>query len=147
MLRDLGPEPLSDSFSAASLDQALAGRRTPIKAALLDQKIVAGLGNIYVCEALFFAGISPRRQAHTVQGGRAERLATAIRDVLRRAIAAGGSSLRDYVDADGRKGSYVDLHQVYGRAGEPCVVCETILEGIQVAQRTTVFCPTCQGSR
>lgn len=123
LLRDLGPEPLGNAFNGPALAAALKGRRSPIKAALLDQKVVAGLGNIYVSEALFFAGLSPRRQAYTVQGGRAERLAQAVRKVLLRAIAAGGSSLRDYVQADGELGYFQHQWAVYGREGLPCPDC------------------------
>ena len=100
----MGPEPLDDAFSVATLNAALAGKRTPIKAALLDQRIVAGLGNIYVCEALFRARISPSRLAQTVPGARAARLVPAIKATLTEAIAAGGSSLRDYVQPDGELG-------------------------------------------
>src|SRR3954471_24834854 len=97
LLAGLGPEPLEDDFTVPVLEEALAGKKTPMKAALLDQKVVAGLGNIYVCEALFRAGISPQRLAHTVPGARAQRLVQAIKATLTEAIAAGGSSLRDYV--------------------------------------------------
>lgn len=120
MLRELGPEPLSDEFNVAMLNEKLRGRRTPIKAALLDQKIVAGLGNIYVCEALFKAGISPRRLARTIPGKRSERLVPAIKEVLRAAIAAGGSSLRDFVGTDGELGYFQTQWAVYGREGEEC---------------------------
>ena len=106
LLAGLGPEPLGNAFSGPELARRLAGKRTPIKAALLDQRVVAGLGNIYVSESLYFAGISPRRAARSVQGGRAERLATAIREVLTRAIEAGGSSLRDYVQTSGELGYF-----------------------------------------
>jgi formamidopyrimidine-DNA glycosylase len=123
LLRDLGPEPLGIDFNGPALAARLAGRRTPIKAALMDQRVVAGLGNIYVCESLFFAGLSPRRQAYTVQGGRAERLAAAVREVLVRAIEAGGSSLRDYVQASGELGYFQHDWAVYGRAGAPCPGC------------------------
>jgi formamidopyrimidine-DNA glycosylase len=123
LLAGLGPEPLSNAFNGPALAAALKGRRSPIKAALLDQRTVAGLGNIYVSEALFFAGISPRRQAYTVQGGRAERLAQAVRDVLTRAIAAGGSSLRDYVQADGELGYFQHHWAVYDKEGLPCPGC------------------------
>jgi formamidopyrimidine-DNA glycosylase len=123
-LRDLGPEPLGNAFNGPVLAAALAGRRTPIKAALLDQRVVAGLGNIYACEALFLAGLSPRRLAHSVQGRRAERLATAIREVLTQAIAAGGSSLRDYVQTDGELGYFQHSWAVYGREGEACPGCD-----------------------
>jgi formamidopyrimidine-DNA glycosylase len=123
LLADLGPEPLADDFTAATLTASLAGKRTPIKAALLDQKVVAGLGNIYVCEALFRAGISPLRSAHTIAGTRAARLVVAIRETLREAIAAGGSSLRDYVQPDGELGYFQHAWKVYGREGEPCERC------------------------
>jgi formamidopyrimidine-DNA glycosylase len=150
LLRDLGPEPLGNAFNGAALATALKGRRTPIKAALLDQRIVAGLGNIYACEALFHAGLSPRRQAYTVQGGRAQRLAWAVRDVLQRAIEAGGSSLRDYVQADGELGYFQHHWAVYGREAEPCPGCtcaQTRTGGIRritQAGRSTFYCPTRQ---
>ncbi|MEE8227525.1 MAG: bifunctional DNA-formamidopyrimidine glycosylase/DNA-(apurinic or apyrimidinic site) lyase [Kiloniellales bacterium] len=150
LLRDLGPEPLGNAFNGAALATALKGRRTPIKAALLDQRIVAGLGNIYACEALFHAGLSPRRQAYTVQGGRAQRLAWAVRDVLQRAIEAGGSSLRDYVQADGELGYFQHHWAVYGRETEPCpgCTCERTRTGairrITQAGRSTFYCPTRQ---
>jgi formamidopyrimidine-DNA glycosylase len=123
LLAGLGPEPLDPGFTAASLSESLAGKRTPVKAALLDQKIVAGLGNIYVCEALFRAGISPTRSAHTVPGARAARLVTAIKATLTEAIAAGGSSLRDYVQTNGELGYFQHAWKVYGREGEPCEQC------------------------
>lgn len=124
LLAQLGPEPLGNSFNGPVLARRLAGKRAPIKAALLDQRVVAGLGNIYVSESLFAAGLSPRRQAYTVQGGRAERLAAAIRDVLTRAIDAGGSSLRDYVQTNGELGYFQHEWAVYGRAGEACPGCD-----------------------
>jgi len=123
LLAGLGPEPLEPGFDAQSLSAALAGRRTPIKAALLDQGIVAGLGNIYVCEALFRARISPRRLASSVAGARAERLVPAIRETLTEAIAAGGSSLRDYVQPGGELGYFQHAWKVYGRAGQACERC------------------------
>ncbi len=151
LLKDLGPEPLSNAFNGPFLAERLAGRRTPIKAALLDQKIVAGLGNIYASEALFHAGLSPRRQAYTVQRGRAERLAWAIRDVLQRAIAAGGSSLRDYVQADGELGYFQHQWAVYDREGEPCPGCDCGADGgplggggirrLVQSNRATFYCP------
>lgn len=150
LLCDLGPEPLGNQFDGKTLAAALRNRRTPIKAALLDQKVVAGLGNIYACEALFFAGLSPRRKAYTVQGARAERLAWAVRAVLRRAIEAGGSSLRDYVRADGELGYFQHHWAVYDREGEACpeCVCDPGAGGgirrcVQSA-RSTFFCPTRQ---
>ncbi|MEL0020379.1 MAG: bifunctional DNA-formamidopyrimidine glycosylase/DNA-(apurinic or apyrimidinic site) lyase [Rickettsiales bacterium] len=142
MLRDLGPEPLSNAFNAVALSAALHGRRSPIKAALLDQKTVAGLGNIYVCEALFRAAISPKRSAHTIPGRRAERLVTAIRDVLTAAIAAGGSSLRDYVQADGELGYFQHNWRVYGHEGDPCgyTGCEGTIGRIVQSGRSTFYC-------
>jgi formamidopyrimidine-DNA glycosylase len=142
LLAGMGPEPLEAGFDGAYLGRALAGKMTPIKAALLDQRVVAGLGNIYVCEALYRAGLSPRRLAATVTGGRAARLATAIRDVLAEAIEAGGSSLRDYVQANGELGYFQHRWAVYGREGEPCPGC-TCAEGVRrISQsgRSTFFC-------
>jgi formamidopyrimidine-DNA glycosylase len=123
LLAGMGPEPLDDAFSIGTLNDALAGKRTPIKAALLDQRLVAGLGNIYVCEALFRSGISPSRLAHTVPGARAARLVPAIKATLTEAIAAGGSSLRDYVQPDGELGYFQHAWKVYGREGKPCETC------------------------
>ena len=151
LLRNLGPEPLSNAFNGPALAESLAGKRTPIKAALLDQRVVAGLGNIYACEALYFAGLSPRRQAYTVQGGRAERLARAIRDVLTRAVAAGGSSLRDYVQADGELGYFQHEWAVYDREGEPCPHCSgeakrncAGIRRLVQSGRSTFYCATHQ---
>ncbi len=150
LLRGLGPEPLGNSFNGPALAAALKGRRSPIKAALLDQKVVAGLGNIYVCEALYDAGLSPKRQAYTVQGNRAERLAAAVRDVLGRAIAAGGSSLRDYVQADGELGYFQHDWAVYGREGEACpnCNCDPAAKGgirrLVQSGRSTFYCATRQ---
>jgi formamidopyrimidine-DNA glycosylase len=149
LLRDMGPEPLEADFTEAVLSDALAGRRTPIKAALLDQRIVAGLGNIYVSEALFRAGISPRRLAGSVPGLRASRLVPAIQATLREAIAAGGSSLRDYVQPDGELGYFQHAWKVYGRAGMACErcpgapACAGITRIIQ-SGRSTFFCPRTQ---
>jgi len=123
LLAGLGPEQLDAEFSPATLAASLAGRRTPVKAALLDQKVVAGLGNIYVCEALFRARLSPLRSAHTIPGTRAARLVPAIKDTLNEAIAAGGSSLLDYVQPDGELGYFQHAWKAYGREGEPCERC------------------------
>ncbi len=152
LLRDLGPEPLGNTFHAEYLAHALAGRRTNLKAALLDQKVVAGLGNIYVCEALYAAHLSPRRLAHTLAtatgapNARTERLVVAIRDVLRAAILAGGSSLRDHKQVNGELGYFQHSFKVYGRAGEPCRTfhCKGTVQRIVQAGRSTFFCPTCQ---
>jgi formamidopyrimidine-DNA glycosylase len=149
LLAGLGPEPLAAAFTPAVLGAALAGRATPIKAALLDQRIVAGLGNIYVSEALFRARLSPRRLAGSVVGARAVRLVPAIRAVLEESIAAGGSSLRDYVHADGGLGFFQDRFRVYGRAGLPCERCPGapgcagIRRSVQ-AGRSTFHCPRTQ---
>ncbi|HMD66412.1 MAG TPA: bifunctional DNA-formamidopyrimidine glycosylase/DNA-(apurinic or apyrimidinic site) lyase [Stellaceae bacterium] len=142
LLAGLGPEPLEPGFDGAYLTAKLAGKLTPIKAALLDQRIVAGLGNIYVCEALYRAGISPRRLAGSIGHGRAERLAAAIRSVLEEAIAAGGSSLRDYVQADGELGYFQHHWAVYGREGEPCPGCNCTQGVRRIVQsgRSTFFC-------
>jgi len=148
-LAELGPEPLDEAFTPALLSATLKGRRTPIKAALMDQRTVAGLGNIYVCEALFRAGISPKRSAHTVAGARAERLVPAIKETLREAIAAGGSSLRDYRQASGELGYFQHAWKVYGRAGEPCERCPGLpaCSGIRMEARggsSTFYCPRTQ---
>jgi formamidopyrimidine-DNA glycosylase len=142
LLAGLGPEPLEPGFDAAYLDRALASKMTPIKSALLDQRIVAGLGNIYVCEALYRAGVSPRRLAASVVGVRARRLVQAIREVLGEAIEAGGSSLRDYVQANGELGYFQHRWAVYGKEGQPCPGC-TCAEGVRrisQAGRSTFFC-------
>lgn len=146
LLRDMGPEPLDAAFDANALSAALTGRRTPIKAALLDQRIVAGLGNIYVSEALFRAGISPRRLAGTLPGARAARLVPEIKATLAEAIAAGGSSLRDYVQPDGELGYFQHAWKVYGREGEACERCPGLdacpgIQRIVQAGRSTFFCP------
>jgi formamidopyrimidine-DNA glycosylase len=142
LLAALGPEPLGAQFDGAYLAAALASKMTPIKSALLDQRIVAGLGNIYVCEALFRAGISPRRLAASIGRGRAERLVGGIRSVLTEAIEAGGSSLRDYVQADGELGYFQHRWAVYGHEGDPCPGCDCDSGVRRIAQsgRSTFFC-------
>ena len=144
MLADMGPEPLGNAFSAATLIDGLAARRGPVKTALLDQRLVAGIGNIYACEALFGAGISPRRRGYTIRRQRAERLAAAIRDVLSRAIEDGGTSLRDHVQPGGEIGYFVQRLSVYGRAGEPCHVCGAGIRNIVQSGRSSFYCPGCQ---
>jgi formamidopyrimidine-DNA glycosylase len=142
LLAGLGPEPLDPGFDGAYLGTALAGKVTPIKAALLDQRIVAGLGNIYACEALFRAGVSPRRLARSIGPARAARLAAAIKMVLTEAIAAGGSSLRDYVQADGALGYFQHHWTVYGHEGDPCPGCDCggAVRRIVQSGRSTFFC-------
>jgi formamidopyrimidine-DNA glycosylase len=149
LLAGLGPEPLEDAFSAKTLAAALAGRRTSIKAALLDQRTVAGLGNIYVCEALYRAGISPLRLAHTIPGARAARLVPAIKAVLLEAIAAGGSSLRDYVQPDGALGYFQHAWKVYDREGAPCEACPgppacAGVRRVLQSARSSFYCPRTQ---
>lgn len=150
LLAGLGPEPLEPGFTPAVLAAALLRRRTPLKAALLDQKIVAGLGNIYVSEALFRARLSPVRLASSVTDEEAARLVPAIRAVLEESIEAGGSSLRDYVRADGGIGFFQDRFKVYGREGLPCEECPGppaclgILRTVQ-GGRATFHCPRSQG--
>ena len=143
-LRGLGIEPLGNELSGAYLADKFAGRRTPLKAALLDQRIIAGLGNIYVCEALFRARLSPLRQAGTLKGARAGKLSQAIRTVLQDAIAAGGSTLRDYAAADGSLGYFQHGFDVYGREGEPCRNCGKNIARIVQSGRSSFFCPGCQ---
>lgn len=143
-LTHLGPEPLSNGFSSAYLDEVLSGKAAPIKAALLDQAIIAGLGNIYVCEALFRSGISPRRKASTIAGKRAERLAPAINEVIAEAIAAGGSSISDFASASGELGYFQKQFHVYDREGKPCDTCGSAIQRIVQSGRSTFFCSTCQ---
>ncbi len=146
LLRDLGPEPLSNSFHEEYLSGQLAARKTPMKSALLDQKIIAGLGNIYVCEALHRAGISPRRKAANLSASRIARLVPVIRDVISEAIEAGGSSLRDYRQTDGELGYFQHTFRVYDQEGERCQTancCGTIARIVQ-SGRSTFYCPQCQ---
>lgn len=150
LLANLGPEPLGDEFDGSVLALALSGKRTSIKAALIDQRVVAGIGNIYASECLFRARISPRRQARTVQGERAGRLVTAIKEVLSEAIASGGSSLRDFVQTDGELGYFQHQWAVYEREGRPCPGCTCwgsqgrgVRRIIQTG-RSTFYCPSRQ---
>ena len=140
----MGPEPLSDTFDAAVLAGALAGRAAPIKQLLLDQRIVAGLGNIYVCEALFIARIAPTTAGGSIAKARLVRLVDAIKAVLDAAIAAGGSSLRDFVHPDGELGYFSHAWQVYGRDGDACRDCGQPILRIVQGGRSTFFCRACQ---
>ena len=142
--KKMGPEPLSNSFSPAAFNAALQGRNAPIKAALLDQAVVAGIGNIYACEALFRARISPRRRAASVAGRRGERLQAAIVEVLRDAIEAGGSTLRDFAGADGALGYFQHRFDVYGRDGEECIACGAPVRRLVQSGRSTFYCGRCQ---
>ena len=138
----LGPEPLE--VSLADFAKAVKERRSPIKAVLLNQAVVRGVGNIYADEALFRAGVRPVRAAASLSPWRVQRIYDAMREVLAEAIESRGSSVSNYVDADGRKGSFQLAHRVYRRTGEPCVNCGTAIQRILVAQRGTHFCPKCQ---
>ncbi len=150
-LANLGPEPTPDHLTPMDMADALRGRRTPMKAALLDQRTVAGLGNIYVCEILFRAGISPRRNASSVAGKsgvtkRVERVTAATHDVIVEAIDAGGSSISDFVNVEGDLGYFSHSFQVYGREGEPCLSeeCVATIRRIVQSGRSTFYCPNCQ---
>ena len=137
-----GVEPLEvteDRFIAL-----FRGRKTPIKSALLNQKLLRGVGNIYADESLFRAGIRPRRRAAAITRQQLGKLHRAVREVLREAIALGGSSINDYVDADGEEGFFQLQHRVYGREGEPCLVCATAIRRIVLAGRSSHYCPNCQ---
>ena len=140
----MGPEPLGDDLSAAHLKAAFAGRKQAIKLLLLDQRIVAGLGNIYVCEALFRAGIDPHKAAGRVSRALLERLVPEIRAVLHESIADGGSTLRDYARPDGQLGYFATRFHVYGREGEPCTRCGTAIRRTVQGGRSTWLCPSCQ---
>jgi formamidopyrimidine-DNA glycosylase len=155
LFKAIGVEPLSEDFNATTLAKALDGKKTPIKSALLDQRLVAGLGNIYVCEALFRAGISPKRLAGAIKRERIGPLVTAIKKVLKDAIAAGGSTLRDHAQATGDPGNFQHHFLVYGREGKNCKLsassseshkktCKGTVKRIVQAGRSTFYCPKCQ---
>ena len=146
LLRNLGPEPMGNVFSGPYLVNQLKSRNTPIKSALLDQGIVAGLGNIYVCEVLFRARINPARKAGQISATRVAGLVPIIRDVLAEAIDAGGSSLRDYRQADGELGYFQHAFKVYGREGALCATpgCTSTIGRIVQSGRSSFYCPTCQ---
>ncbi len=145
-LAGIGPEPLGNAFDEAYLTSALKGRRMPVKAALMNQRVVAGMGNIYVCEALHRAGVSPTRRVSRLAARRIAGLVPHIRDVLSEAIAAGGSSLRDYRQANGELGYFQHAFRVYGRDGDPCLRpgCGGRVVRIVQSGRSTFHCPRCQ---
>jgi formamidopyrimidine-DNA glycosylase len=144
LLAHLGAEPLSDAFDGGMLWRAARGRRVAIKLLLMNAAIVVGVGNIYASESLFRAGIHPRTPAHRVSRARADRLAAAVKATLADALAAGGSTLQDFVGADGAPGYFQQQYFVYDREGAPCRVCGTAIRRIVQGQRSTYFCPTCQ---
>ncbi|MBO6504273.1 MAG: bifunctional DNA-formamidopyrimidine glycosylase/DNA-(apurinic or apyrimidinic site) lyase [Kordiimonadaceae bacterium] len=146
LIKDIGPEPLGNSFDADYLWSRLKTRKSPIKTTLLDQKVVAGLGNIYVCEALWRSGIHPQRRADKVKRHEVEKLLPIIRDVLNDAIAAGGSTLKDYAQVSGELGYFQHNFRAYGREGEACLAqkCSGTIERIVQSNRSTFFCPICQ---
>lgn len=144
LLSKLGPEPLNNEFDADYLYAACQKRKAAIKQVIMDSKVVVGVGNIYAQESLFMAGIHPTRAANRVSKKRISELVLAIKDVLAEAIKAGGSSLKDFTKADGKPGYFQHTFQVYGRAGEECNICQTILKHKQLGQRTSTYCPFCQ---
>jgi formamidopyrimidine-DNA glycosylase len=144
LLAGLGPEPLEPGFDAAYLARRAKGRKTAVKLFLMDQRVVVGVGNIYASEALFRAGVRPRRAAGRLTVAQWQRVVDAVRDVLADAIRQGGTTLRDYVSADGTPGYFRQELYVYERNGQPCRRCSTPIRHLVQGQRSTYFCPTCQ---
>ncbi len=144
LLRGLAPEPLGNAFNADWLFERTRGRKAPIKNLVMDSRLVCGVGNIYANESLFRAGIHPARAAGRISQPRYARLVDAIRTTLRAAIQAGGSSLRDFVHADGSPGSFQQQYLVYGRAGEGCARCGNTIRTVRIGQRSAFYCPSCQ---
>ncbi|MBK1850946.1 bifunctional DNA-formamidopyrimidine glycosylase/DNA-(apurinic or apyrimidinic site) lyase [Marinobacter sp. 1-4A] len=144
LIASLGPEPLSPEFNGRMLFQLSRSKNTPVKAFIMDSHVVVGVGNIYANEALFKAGIHPRRKAGRISLDRYQRLAEAIREILSAAILMGGTTLRDFVNSDGKPGYFAQSLLVYGRTGEPCPECETPLKEIRMSGRSTVYCTRCQ---
>lgn len=144
LLRELGPEPLSEALTGDYLFQKSRGRNVPIKSFIMDSHVVVGVGNIYANEALFMSGIHPQRDAGRISRERYQVLAEQIKLVLARSIEQGGTTLRDFVGGDGKPGYFQQTLQVYGRGGEPCRTCGEILREIRLGQRSTVYCGHCQ---
>ncbi len=144
LLAGLGPEPLGPHFHGEHLHRLARGRRVAVKPFLMDARVVVGLGNIYATEALFLAGVDPRRPAGKLSLGRWRRVAEAVRAVLEQALVAGGTTLRDFVGADGRPGWFARELAVYGRAGQPCPRCGTAIRCARLGQRSSCWCPRCQ---
>lgn len=144
LLRELGPEPLSEGFSGAHLRRLSRGRRAAVKSFIMDGRIVVGVGNIYASEALFMSGIHPSRPAGRISTVRYEALAAAIRDVLAHAIRRGGTTLRDFVNSEGNPGYFAQELLVYEREGKPCLQCRTLIRRRVIGQRSSYYCPRCQ---
>ncbi len=144
LLADLGPEPLGDDFNGPYLFRRSRNRKTPIKNFLMDNRVVVGVGNIYANEALFKTGIHPNRPAGRISAARYHQLAEAVKETLAAAILAGGTTLRDFVNSDGKPGYFAQSLLVYGRRGQPCTECQQPLREIRMSQRSTVYCTRCQ---
>jgi len=144
LISHLGPEPLAPEFNGALLFRLSRGKNTPVKSFIMDNHVVVGVGNIYANEALFKSGIHPRRKAGRISLDRYHRLAEAIRETLSAAILMGGTTLRDFVNSDGKPGYFAQSLLVYGRGGQPCKQCGTALKEIRMNNRSTVYCPRCQ---
>ncbi len=144
LIASLGVEPLSDDFDGPHLHALCRGRSSAIKQVIMDAHLLVGVGNIYANEALFHAGIDPRAQAGRLSRPRCARLAAAIKEILARAIEAGGSTLRDFVDGHGNPGWFQQTYRVYGRAGQPCAICGGPIHTLRQGARTTCYCPHCQ---
>ncbi len=145
LIKNIGPDPLANNYNHTSLAEAIFGRKTSIKTLLLDQKAIAGLGNIYVSESLFRAGILPMRPAYSINSVEVKKLTRCIRDVLSEALEAGGSSLSDHVRPDGKLGYFQETFKVYGKNNEICIGClKTQIKQIKQSGRSTFYCPVCQ---
>lgn len=143
-LKRLGPEPLTDDFSANYLFEKANHRKIPIKSWIMDNHIVVGVGNIYASESLFLAKINPNRKVSSLTLVECERLVTAIKQVLTKSIEQGGTTLKDFVQSDGKPGYFVQNLQVYGREGDRCLICKSIIKSIRIGQRNTFYCEICQ---
>lgn len=144
LLRGLGIEPFDPGFGGAALHRLARGRRVAVKPFLMNSRVVTGVGNIYASEALFAAGIHPARSVARISRARWDRLAATVRETLERALAAGGTTLRDFASADGHPGAFQDACAVYGREGRPCPACGTPVRSLRQGQRSTFYCPRCQ---
>ncbi|MGB5445447.1 MAG: bifunctional DNA-formamidopyrimidine glycosylase/DNA-(apurinic or apyrimidinic site) lyase [Psychromonas sp.] len=144
LLNQLGPEPLSNDFTAQYLYQLAKNRKLPVKQFIMDQKVVTGVGNIYATEALFMAGIKPTRATGNISLKRYQLLVAAIKDILQKAIQQGGTTLKDFVGSDGKPGYFQQTLLVYGKTGQNCPLCQTQLKALKLAARNSVYCPKCQ---